>query len=152
MTTDTFITRVKAKHLRKEQVAVQFRMASITCDHPPELNGDDLGPTPSEFLLAALACSICQYVGRNAAKHKIPLESVEVACDFAVGQEPSSGPLGTVAFLSKAEARVEIKGDLTDEQFQLLKYFAEHCPVAETLRRGVPPLERVVLVKAKKKK
>lgn len=139
MPSKPFVSRVTVRHIRKEQLHVQFRMHSMLCDHPPELGGDDTGPTPSEFLLASLACSIAQHLGRHAARLKAPVESVEVKTDFEVGSEKGQPPLDPVAHLSRAVAKVEIKGNLTPQQFEALKYIAENVPVARTLRRGLVP-------------
>jgi len=139
MPADSFQARVTARHVAREQVAVRFRQHAYTCDHPPELGGEDLGPTPSEFLLAALACSIAQHVGRHAARLKIPLDSVEIRADFQVGQEKGRPPLDPMAYLSRVTARVDIQGDMTREQFEKLKYIAENCVVAHSFRRGIAP-------------
>ena len=132
--------RVRARHLRKEQVQVDFRRQSFICDHPPQLWGDDMGPTPGELVLAGLSASIAQHLGRHARERKIPMASCEVSADFDVGQEAKPGhPLDSLAFLSAINVVVEIEGDLTEEQFQTLKYIAENCVVANTLRKGVQP-------------
>jgi hypothetical protein len=66
---------------------------------------------------------------------------------FEVGHERIEGPLHALSFLSKITKVTEIKGDLTEEQFQTLKFFADNCAIGETLRRGVALEEAVTLLK-----
>ena len=142
-----FTSRVTARHLRKEQVQIDFRMSRFLCDHPPELGGDDEGPTPSEFLLAAVACSMAQHAGRHAARLNIPLESIEITTDFEVGMEKGDGPLDPLAFLSKVKARVEMRGDLTPGQLETMRHIIENCAVVNSLRRGIQPEIETALVR-----
>jgi putative redox protein len=146
MAENEFAARVTARHVGKEQVEITARGHSLTCDHPPELGGDDLGPTPSEFLLAGLVSSIAQHIGRHAQRLRIPVQSVEAKANFEVGQEKGDVALDPLSFLSSITAQVEIKGDLTSEQFATLKYIGENCVVAHSLRRGTAPDVRVRLV------
>lgn len=144
-----FTPRVSARHLRQEQVQVDFRRQSFICDHPPQLWGDDMGPTPGELVLGGLAASMAQHLGRHARERQIPMTGCEVKTDFEVGQEPNPGhDLDPLAFLSAIKVVVEIHGELSEQQFQTLRYIAQHCVVANTLRRGVEPTEQVVLVRS----
>jgi uncharacterized OsmC-like protein len=50
---------------------------AFDADHPVVLTGKDLGPTPVEFLLHALAACLTAGIANIAAARKIPLRSVE---------------------------------------------------------------------------
>jgi putative redox protein len=138
--------RVSATYLRREQVLVNFSMEAFISDHPKGLGGDNMGPSPGELLMGSLAACTAIYVGRNARRLKIPLESVDVKVKFEVGHERIEGPLHALSFLSRIAKVTEIRGNLTEEQFATLKFFADNCAIGETLRRGVMLDETVTWV------
>jgi uncharacterized OsmC-like protein len=138
--------RVAATFAGDEQVVVQFSMQELLVDHPPAVGGTGAGPSPGELLLAALAACTSVYVGRNAKRFGIPLESVHVGTSFETAHEPTDGPLDTIAYLSRIIKRVEVRGPLSDEQLAMVRFWVEHCAIGETLQRGVELVEEVVLV------
>ena len=138
--------RVAATFASGEQVAVTFSMQDLLVDHPPAVGGTGAGPSPGELLLAALAACTSVYVGRNAKRHGIPLESVHVGTSFETAHEPTDGPLDSIAYLNRITKRVEVRGPLSDEQLAMVKFWVEHCAIGETLQRGVELIEEVVLV------
>jgi putative redox protein len=140
--------RVTASYLRREQVLVNFSTQAFVSDHPKGLGGDNMGPSPGELLLASLAACTAIYVGRNARRRGIPLESVEVKTKFEIGHERIDGPLHALSFCTKITKLVEVRGDLTEEQFEMVKFFADNCAIGETLRRGVTLDEETVLLPA----
>ena len=107
-----------------------------------------MGPSPGELLLASLAACTAVYVGRNAKRHDIPVESVDVRVRFDVSHEPTDGPLDTISFLDRMQKRVEVVGDLDDDQREKIRFFVEHCAIGETLKRGVEITEDIVFAAA----
>jgi putative redox protein len=142
----TRFPRVAATFAGDEQVDVQFSMRDLLIDHPTELGGTGAGPSPGELLLAALAACTSVYVGRNAKRFGIPLESVHVGTSFEIGHEPTEGPLDSVSYLKRITKRVEIRGPLSGEQLDAIRFWVEHCAIGETLRRGVELVEEVIVV------
>ena len=138
--------RVAATFVGDEQVLVQFSMEDLLVDHPTAVGGTGAGPSPGELLLAALAACTSVYVGRNAKRFGIPLESVHVGTSFETAHEPTDGPLDSLAYLNRITKRVEIRGPLSAEQLAMVKFWVEHCAIGETLQRGVTLVEEVVLV------
>jgi putative redox protein len=138
--------RVAATFAGDEQVVVQFSMRDLLVDHPTQVGGTGAGPSPGELLLAALAACTSVYVGRNAKRFGIPLESVHVGTSFETAHEPTDGPLDSVSYLKRITKRVEIRGPLSDEQLTAVRFWVEHCAIGETLRRGVELVEEVVVV------
>jgi putative redox protein len=138
--------RVSATFAGDEQVVVSFAMLDLLVDHPTGVGGTGAGPSPGELLLAALAACTSVYVGRNAKRHGIPLESIHVGTSFETAHEPTDGPLDSIAYLSRIIKRVEVRGPLSDEQLAMVRFWVEHCAIGETLQRGVELVEEVVLV------
>lgn len=137
--------RVAARYLDREQVIIDFSTQAFISDHPKGLGGDNMGPSPGELLLASLAACTAVYIGRNARRRNIPVESIEVKTRFETAHERIDGPLHSLSFINKIIKRVEIEGDLTEEQFAMVQFFADNCAIGETLRRGVELEEEVHL-------
>jgi uncharacterized OsmC-like protein len=148
--------KVAATYLRDEQILVHFNQTTLLCDHPVGVGGADLGPTPGDLLLAALASCTAVYVGRHCARLGIPLESVYVGCSREIAAEAApDGPLagtgaglidGDIAFLPRMRKEVEVRGPLTAEHLKTIEYLVEHCAIGETLKRGVELDEEVIHV------
>lgn len=96
---------------------------TAVADVPRDRGGDGNGFGPHDLLEAALATCMTITVQKYAAKHAIPLTGAtcEVNLDRAV---PNA-----VTF----NYSLIFEGELTDEQRQLMRQSAGHCPVARTL-------------------
>jgi uncharacterized OsmC-like protein len=113
-------------------------------DEPPAAGGDDLGPTPSELLIASLGACVAITIRMYAQRHEWPLEdvSVDLTIDHVEPKEPeftpeeiaAVGPSGTAPLI---RSHVTIKGELDQAQRDRLEQIAGRCPVHRTLR--APP-------------
>ncbi|MEO8402455.1 MAG: OsmC family protein [Gammaproteobacteria bacterium] len=107
---------------------------TLVADEPTALGGNDAGPSPYEFLLAALgACTSITL--RMYAEHKfIPLRNIVVKLthdkihvkDCASCDDDNSK-------IDRIERKIELQGELDDEQRQRLLAIANKCPVHRTL-------------------
>jgi putative redox protein len=128
---------ISARHLLREQVHVVMGQHSLVMDHPPSYDGDGLGPAPIEVLLGAVAGCKAVTVVRYARRKGYPLQSVEVRIpSYTIDHVKAEGPSHALVWLTKVEATLDLRGDLTNEQRRELAWVAEHCPVSETLLRG----------------
>jgi uncharacterized OsmC-like protein len=88
---------------------------SYDADHPRQLVGTDVGPTPAEFLLHALAACITAGIGNIAAVRGIDLHRVESTVS---GDIDLMGLLGLDDSVRNGytgiEVRVRIEGDASD--------------------------------------
>ena len=69
--------------------AVQVREHTVTVDQPAELGGADVGPTPTELFVAALASCVAFYARRYLRRHHIDPAGLEVTTSY---QWPRSQP------------------------------------------------------------
>lgn len=146
MATRRIAANVSARHVVRDQVQVEMGRHSMLIDHPVEMDGDDLGPSPVVTLLAALAGCKAVTVARYARRKGYPVESIEVRIPaFDLDHDRIDGPVHAVLRVSGAEVVIELKGPITEEQRQELEAVADSCPVTETLRRGVAIEQRVLL-------
>lgn len=99
----------------------------LRADEPPEDGGDDFGPTPHQFLLAALGSCTAITLQMVANRRVWPLEHVEVRLRRGV-LPPEHGRAGTLILRD-----IVLDGPLDEDQRRKLLEIAEKCPVHKTL-------------------
>lgn len=98
---------------------------ALVLDEPVELGGDDLGPTPTELLLSALAACTNMTLRMYARRKGFPLEGIRVDVAGEVG------PGGL-----EVRRAIELEGELTPEQREAILRIADKCPVHKILTSG----------------
>jgi putative redox protein len=103
----------------------------LSADEPQTRGGHDVGPSPYEYLSAALgACTAMTlrfYVRRHNWDLRRTIVEVRHEKTVAVGGTPAA---------DQFYRTIHLDGDLTDEQRLKLLQIAERCPVSETLRHS----------------
>lgn len=128
-------TRVGRSGFRTE---IHVRTHVLTADEPVAAGGTDAGPTPYEYLLAALSGCMAMTLRMYADRKGWPLDGVEVRLRIGQSHESDCANCETAAVgITNIERRIELYGTLTDEQRQRLSQIADRCPVKQTLERGI---------------
>jgi putative redox protein len=111
---------------------------AFIADEPKAVGGTEMGPTPYEYLLAALSGCMAMTLRMYADRKKWPLEGVVVYLRSASSHEPDCEQCETTKVgIGRIERRVELAGPLTDEQRRRLMQIADRCPVKQSLERGI---------------
>ncbi len=114
-------------------------------DEPRDAGGSDSGPTPYDFLSAALGACTCMTIHVVAKRENIPLEGVELTITndrmHAKDCADCTTPMG---YIHRFTVRVRLQGDLTPEQKARIVDVARRCPVYKTLQSEIKIDEEVV--------
>ena len=128
------------------QVRISARTHELTADEPRDVGGSDSGPTPYEYVLAALGACTAMTLRMYATRKQWPLERVVVHLRHARSYAEDCEHCETEAVgIMTLEQELELGGPLTDDQRRRLAEIAGRCPVKQTLERGVrvrPPVVR----------
>ena len=111
---------------------------SLTADEPVSVGGTDTGPTPYDYLLTALGSCVVMTLRMYADRKKWPLVSATVYLRSGQSHELDCENCETEAVGVKTiEQRLDLAGDLTEEQRARLLDIAGRCPVKQTFERGI---------------
>jgi putative redox protein len=106
----------------KFQQDVEIENHRLIADEPESSGGENAGPAPHDFLLAALGACTSMTVKMYADRKGWPLRSVEVKLTQAKEND-----------VHVMRRDVKLEGDLDAEQRARLLEIANKCPVHKTL-------------------
>lgn len=131
-----------ARGLTQEVVA---RNHVLLADEPESLGGDDEGPTPYDLLLAALGTCTSMTLRMYSDRKEWPLQGVRVALDHSrVHAEDCAHCESEKGRIDRIERRIEVLGDLSEEQRERLLEIADKCPVHKTLHGEIDVVSELV--------
>jgi uncharacterized OsmC-like protein len=114
-------------------------------DEPVASGGTDTGPTPYDFLLAALGTCTSMTISFYARRKSWPLEKVTVSLHHSKIHATDCAECETkVGKIDRIEREVELTGTLTPEQRTKLMEMADRCPVHQTLTSEINIRTRAV--------
>jgi putative redox protein len=117
----------------------------LTGDEPESAGGTDTGPSPYDFLLAALGSCTSMTVGMYARKNNWPLERVTVWLRHSKIYAADCSECETRdGMLDRIERDVRFEGPLTAAQRSRLLEIANKCPVHRTLTSEVNIRTKIV--------
>lgn len=114
------------------------RRFTLRSDHPPELLGENTGPTAVEILLSGLgACIMGTYTAHATAKG-IRIDALEVELEGAIDLNGFLQLAPTRAGLSHVRANVRVKSDASERRLaELLDIMTNASPVYDSVANPV---------------
>ncbi len=111
----------------------------MLADEPRRVGGDETGPTPYQFLNAALGTCSSMTMRMYAERKGWPLERATVTLHHDKGhaEDCEACAEGEERHVDIIERRIRLEGPLDDEQRARLIEIADKCPVHRTLNRPV---------------
>ena len=103
-------------------------------DEPAAFGGTDTGPSPYDFLLAALGTCTSMTISLYARRKGWPVEDVTVSLHHSKIHATDCAECETkVGRIDRIEREIQLAGALTNEQRAKLMEIANRCPVHQTL-------------------
>ncbi|WP_159022527.1 bifunctional alpha/beta hydrolase/OsmC family protein [Formosa sp. L2A11] len=113
---------------------IQTKKHTLIADEPERVGGDDFGPSPYEYLNAALASCTAMTLKLYAQRKKWDLQEVFVYITYSKKHSDDLNlDLEIPAQIDYLKKTLKFVGDLTTEQKDRLKEIASKCPVHKTL-------------------
>ena len=110
----------------------------LIADEPLSMGGTNLGPSPYDFLGAALATCTAMTLNMYARHKKIDLDRVQVKVDHrrihaqdCVDCEKSDGKVDVF------NRDIRLEGELSEAQYARMLQIADRCPVHRTLENEI---------------
>lgn len=135
---DDHEVNVRSSGNGKFQQYVQMGKHFSYADEPESMGGDNIGPDPYKFLLAALGACTSMTLQMYARRKNWPLRSVEVSLKHKKEHaEDCQDVDGNCEKIDAITRDIKINGEeLDDAQRARLMEIADKCPVHLTLEKG----------------
>jgi hypothetical protein len=72
-----------------ESYAADLRGHLVLTDQAAGYGGDDVAPSPTELLVAAIASGVAFYAGRYLSRHGVSRDKLRVHAEYAVAGHPA---------------------------------------------------------------
>lgn len=111
---------------------------SFIADEPIPVGGSGTGPTPYDYILAALGSCTVMTLRMYADRKKWPLEGASVKLRTSrLHEKDCESCADEDVDIGRVELQLTLDGPLTGEQRARLSQIADRCPVKQTLERGI---------------
>lgn len=131
---DPHSVSVKLRNEDSYTCDIQAGNHQLVADEPVPLGGDDLGPTPYQYLKAALGACTSMTLRMYAERKQWDLQDAIVTLRHSRDANKQS----------VFERDIQLVGDLDADQRKRLLAMADRCPVHKTLSAGVTILSKLV--------
>lgn len=107
-------------------------------DEPVSVGGSNFGPSPYDYLSAALASCTSMTIQMYTRRKKWPLQVVETHVNHSkTHAEDCENCENSSAKIDTFERQILLKGDLDEKQKKRIMQIADKCPVHKTLKERV---------------
>ena len=113
--------RTTATHLKSGSI--------ITTDAPTDNQGKGENFSPTDLFATALGSCMLTIMGITADAHGFKIDGSKIKINKVMGRSPRR--------VAHIKIIIDINGDLTDRQKQLLIKAAHHCPVSKSIHADI---------------
>ena len=113
--------RTTATHLKSGSV--------IATDAPTDNKGKGENFSPTDLFATALGSCMLTIMGITADAHGFKIDGSKIKINKVMGRSPRR--------VAHIKIVIDINGDLTDKQKQLLIKAAHHCPVSKSIHEDI---------------
>ena len=123
---------------KRHSTSIRAGVHAMIADESKEMGGDDLGPTPYDFLITALGCCTGMTLGMYARRKGWDLQEIRVHLKHEKVYASDSENFDQASRkIDLIERKIELTGELDDKQRERLMQIADMCPVHKTLNREI---------------
>jgi uncharacterized OsmC-like protein/alpha/beta superfamily hydrolase len=110
----------------------------LVADEPPEIGGNNYGPTPYDLLASSLAACTAMTIKMYAERKHWDLEDVEVHITHSKEHAEDCKQMDNeAAKIDVLNREIIVTGNLDDKQKQRIAEIADKCPVHKTLHGAI---------------
>ena len=137
---EDLIFSINGKSITPTRYEGKLRQFSIVVDEPENFGGEDLAPTPVEYILAGYAGCLNVVVNAIAKEMNIAIQHLEINITGNINPERLLGISDKErAGFKSLNIQLDIKSDASGDMIQkLLSQVRERCPVNDNLTNTTP--------------
>ena len=102
----------------------------LSADEPRDVGGNDVGPSPYEYIMAGLGACTAMMLRSYVTRHNWGVDRITIEL-----QHEKIVTAGSTSKVDQFRRVIHLEGDVSEEQRQKLLEVAETCAVSQTLRR-----------------
>lgn len=132
MSSEVIVTETGPKY----QQAIRAGAHQYYADEPLSMGGADSGPAPFDFLMSALGACTSMTLRMYAERKGWPIGRIEVQLSHEKLEQDGKK-------IDCIRRRIDIEGELSEEQRQRLLEIAQKCPVHRALQQPMTLLAEI---------
>ena len=143
MNQTTVTQRIRGKCPTHSRTEIAGRDVSTVIDEPKEREGTNMGPTPTETMVAALiACT--NVIGHKCAKkHGVEFKTMTIDAESTLDRRGTQLLEEIEVPFPKIRLLINVTTDASEAAMEKVKAdLHRFCPVSKVIRNGVPRLRK----------